>query len=183
MPVTPWRSRYKVAEYFVPTGWRNETTLTVTPSTPDPVLVTDLALGPDDDTIWVQVTTTGSQECPWPWSYALLTWVSSEGRELGSTTIHGPCEGEVFRIGNGRQPVDRAGSIRLYPRSWNLRWVDLGNPWTLNFKFETGQMASGPVDFGSRATLAAPAVPRGNAEPDYTLLDGFAWIVFNFLLK
>ena len=171
-----------MAEYFVPTGWRNETTLTVTPSTPDPVFVTDLELGEDDDTIWVQVTTENS-ECPWPWSYALLTWVSSEGRELGSTTIHGPCEGEVFRIGNGRQPVERAGSIRLYPRSYNLRWVELGNPWTINFKFETGQTSSGPVDFGSRATLMVPAVPRGNAKPDFSIEAEIARILWNLILK
>ena len=172
-----------MAEYFVPTGWRNETTLTVDAATPDPVLVTDLALGPDDDTIWVQVTTENSDDCPWPWSYALLTWVSSQGRELGSTTIHGPCEGEVFRIGNGRQPVDRAGSIRLYPRSYNLRWVDLGNPWTLNFKFETGQMASGPVDFGSRATLAPLDDASGRTELSWDILDGVAFLILNFLLK
>jgi len=145
--------------------------------------VTDLALGPDDDTIFVHVTTTGTTDCPWPWSYAMLTWVSSQGRELGSIKIHGPCEGEVFRIGNGRQPVDRAGSIRLYPRSYNLRWVDLGNPWKLDFKFETASTAGGVTDFGERATLSPLNDPSGRTELSWDILDGFALLILNFLLK
>jgi hypothetical protein len=141
-------------------GWRNPATVTVTPETPDPVQVTDLALGPDDDTIWIHVETTGSTDCPWPWSYAMLTWVTSEGRELGSTKIHGPCEGEIFRLGNGRPPLERAGSIRLYPRAYNLKWVDLGYPWTLNFKFETGATSGsggGPAISAVANSLVDPA--------------------------
>ena len=157
--------------------------MTVTPSTPDPVIVTDLALGENDDTIYIHVTTTGSSECPWPWSYALLTWVSSEGRELGSVKIHGPCEGEVFRLGNGRKPVERYGSVRLYPRSYNLRWVDSGNPWTLDFKFQTASMVGDSADFGERATLMAPSVPYGNAVADWSIEDSIAYLIFNLLFR
>lgn len=173
----------KVADQPRLQGWRNPAQVTVTASTPDPVVVTDLALGPDDDTIWVHVTTTGSEECPWPWSYAMLTWVTSEGRELGSTKIHGPCEGEVFMLGNGRAPLERAGSIRIYPRAYNLKWVDLGHPWTLEFKFETGTLAPSievPVD-GS--TLGTFEPDNGGAPLDIGVDEFFAYLIFNFLLK
>jgi len=150
-------------------GWRNPTSITVTPSTPDPVEVTEISLGPDDDTIWIHVTTNGSADCPWPWAFAILTWVNSQGRELGSCKIHGPCEGEVFRLGNGRKPVERTGSIRIYPRSYNLRWVDLGHPWNLDFKFETGTLAPPVVvDLGG-STLGSFVPDDGGAPLDYEL--------------
>lgn len=168
------------------TGWRNPASVTVTPATPDPVVVTDLALGPDDDTIWVHVTTTGSEECPFPWAYAILTWVTSEGRELGSTKIHGNCEGEVFLIGNGRAPLDRAGSIHLYPRGYNLKWIDLGNPWTLEFKFETGtlkpviEIPEGALGDG---TLGSFAPDDGGAPFDFWLDDAVLYLLFNLFLR
>lgn len=180
---TPSDRQLVRADRLLKPGWSEVTTLTVTPSTPDPVFVTNLALGPDDDSIFVHVTTTGSPDCPWPWSYALLTWVSSEGRELGSVKIHGPCEGEVFRIGNGLRPMERNGGIYLYPRSYNLRWVDLGNPWNLSFKFQTAATSGGSVDFGERATLVVPAVPRGNALPDFTIEGEFARLIWRLFSR
>ena len=183
MPVTPSISPLQRATEPRLTGWRNPATVTVTPSTPDPVVVTDLALGPDDDTIWVHVTTKGSTDCPWPWSFALLTWVTSEGRELGSTKIHGPCEGEVFVLGNGRAPLDRAGSIRIYPRAYNLQWIKKGHPWTLDLKFETGSLKTtieGSVDGG---TLGGFVPDGGNAPIDFFIDDAFAYLLFNIFLR
>ena len=164
-------------------GWRNPARVTVTPSTLDPVEVVDLALGPDDDTIWIHVTTTGSTDCPWPWSYAMLTWVTSEGRELGSTKIFGPCEGEVFVLGNGRAPLDRAGSIRIYPRSYNLRWVELGHPWTLDFKFETGSLSSSIEIPVGDSTLGTFDPDNGGAPLDFTIEDGLAFLLFNLFFR
>ena len=164
-------------------GWRNPATVVVTPSTPDPVEVTDLSLGPDDDTIWVHVSSSGTADCPWPWSYALLTWVNSQGRELGSVTIHGPCEGEVFRLGNGLQPVERGGSIRLYPRSYNLRWIELGHPWTLNFRFQTGSQTPPPVESLGDSTLGTFDPGNGNAPLDFVLEDGLAVLLFNLFFR
>ena len=139
-------------------SWEKETTVTVTPSTPDPVVITDLDLSPEDDTIWIHVTSAADVDsCPWPWSYALLTWVTAEGRELGTTKIHGACDGEVFRIGVGRAPSLRTGSVRVYPRSYNLAWVNLGHPWTLTFKFQTGKSVEGAPALGTRATLGCLA--------------------------
>lgn len=162
-------------------GWSEPTSVTVTPSTPDNVYITDLTLQPDDDSIWVHVTSSGGKDCPWPWSYAVLTWVSSEGRELGSAVIHGPCEGEVYRIGNGRAPLDRTGSIRLYPRSYNLQWVKLGHPWTLTFKFETGTdrpALPGSLD-GSGAIGFSDS--DGDAPLDFFIDDLFALLLLQFL--
>jgi len=184
VPAIPSTSPLLKADQPRLVGWRNPATVTVTPSTPDPVVVTDLELGPDDDTIWVHVTTTGSADCPWPWSFAILTWVTSEGRELGSTKIHGPCEGEVFRLGNGRAPLDRAGSIRIYPRAYNLQWVKRGHPWTLNLKFETGTLSPSieiPVDGLDGGTLGSLIPSDGGAPLDFSFEDVFAAVLLYFL--
>jgi len=186
VPAIPSTSPLLKADQPRLVGWRNPATVTVDASTPDPVVVTDLELGPDEDTIWVHVTTKGSSECPFPWAYAILTWVSSEGRELGSTKIHGPCEGEVFLIGNGRAPLDRAGSIRLYPRAYNLKWIDLGNPWTLDFKFETGTLKPVieiPEASLGDGTLGTFEPDNGGAPLDFIVEDAFAFLIFNLLFR
>ena len=162
-------------------GWSEPTSVTVTPSTPSNVYIRDLELQPNDDSIWVHVTSSGGENCPWPWSYAVLTWVSSEGRELGSTVIHGPCEGEVYRIGNGRTPLDRNGSIRLYPRSYNLQWVKLGHPWTLTFKFETGIETPPVVIPIDGAAGFGFTDEEGSAPLDFSIEDLFAFLVLTFL--
>ena len=162
-------------------GWRNPASVTVTPETADPVDVVDLALGPDDDTIWVHVTSRGSQDCPWPWSYAVLTWVNSQGRELGSTTIHGTCEGEVYRLGNGLPPLERAGSIKIYPRSYNLEWVKRGHPWTLDFKFQTGSLAPNIEDALGGGTTGSFDPDNGAAPLDLSIEDFFVYLILNFL--
>ena len=79
--------------------------------------------------------------------------------------------------------MERNGSIRLYPRSYNLRWVDSGKPWTLAFKFQTAATVNGAPDFGERATLMVPAVPRGNALPDFTIEGEFARLILNLFVK
>lgn len=161
--------------------WRNETTVTVTPSTPDPVVITDIDLGPEHDTLWVHVTSSPLPNgCPFPWAYALLTWVSSEGRELGTAKVYGACEGEVFRLGVGRSPSQRTGSVRLYPRSYNLAWVNLGHPWELTFKFQTGVGVESPPVLGTRATLGVLA-DLVDARVNYAIADEFARIALTAL--
>ena len=165
----------KVSERLV--GFGEPFSVTVTPATPDPVIVTDLSLGPEDDTIWANVVTTPApgDRCPFPWAYALLTWVTTEGRELGTAKIHGPCEGEVFRFGVGRTPSVRTGSIRLYPRSYNLAWIKLGHPWTLTFRFATGKSVEGAPVLGTRATLGVLA-DLANAGVSYAITGNIATI-------
>lgn len=112
--------------------------ITVYPDTNSPVDIGEFVLGAEDDTIWVKVTSAPSGDCPWPWSYGLLTWISDSGRELGTVKINGVCEGEVFRLGVGRTPSIRTGRLSFTPRSYNLAWVQLGHPWTLKFEAVSG---------------------------------------------
>ena len=118
-------------------------TITVSPSDVVPIQVGTAFLGERDDTFWIKVTSSSSSDCPWPWSYGLLTWITEEGRELGTVKVNGVCEGEVFRLGNGRAPLLRTGILSFEPRSYNLSWIELGHPWTLTFEWVSGQSGSG----------------------------------------
>lgn len=115
--------------------------VTVRPDTNSPVDIGEFVLGEGDDTIWFRVTSAPQGGCPWPWSYGLLTWISDEGRELGTVKINGVCEGEVFRLGNGRSPSLRTGRFSFTPRSYNLAWVKLGHPWSLTIEAISGSTA------------------------------------------
>jgi len=117
--------------------------VTVVPESPSPVEVGTFDLGESHDTIWIKVTSAPSGGCPWPWTYGLLTWISTEGRELGTVKINGVCEGEVFRLGVGRSPLVRSGMLQFEPRSYNLAWIKLGHPWTLTFEVSSGVTNSG----------------------------------------
>ena len=117
--------------------------VTVYPETNSPVDIGEFILGAEDDTIWIKVTSTPDGGCPWPWSYGLITWITDEGRELGTVKVNGVCEGEVFRFGVGRPPLLRTGRFSFTPRSYNLAWVKLGHPWTLKFEASSGVTSSG----------------------------------------
>ena len=99
----------------------------------------DLQAG--DDTIWLEVQRT-NPDGPWPWSYGILTWQSSFGRELGSTKAYTAQAGEVCRLGVGRAPRSRTGRIIYEPRSFNLAWVKEGYPLTLAFSAVSGPTTS-----------------------------------------
>ena len=118
-------------------------TITVRPNDIVPITVGTAFLDEQDDTIWIKVTSASSGGCPWPWSYGLVTWITEEGRELGTVKVNGVCEGEVFRLGVGRAPSLRTGRLTFEPRSYNLAWIKLGNPWTLTFEWVSGQSGGG----------------------------------------
>ena len=132
-PVAVTESPYLVYEYEI----------TVGPTDDYPVDVGVVNLAEGDDTIWIKVTSAPSGDCPWPWSYGLLTWITDEGRELGTVKINGVCEGEVFRLGVGRPPSLRSGRLSFTPRNYNLQWVKLGHPWTLTFEAVSGTTNNG----------------------------------------
>ena len=158
--------------------------ITIGPTDDYPVDVGPVFLNEDDDTIWIEVTSAPSGDCPWPWSYGLLTWITENGRELGTVKINGVCEGEVFRLGVGRPPSVRSGRLSFTPRNYNLAWVKLGHPWTLTFRTESGY--SGGVQlpaFGTKATLMVPAVPSGNSQPDFSIEGEFARLLLNLFVK
>ena len=91
------------------------------------------------DTIWIKVTSKPDGDCPWPWSYGLVSWVTDKGRELGTVKVNGVCEGEVFRLCVGLPPSERTGTLQFEPRSYNLAWVKLGHPWPLKFQWKSGK--------------------------------------------
>ena len=117
--------------------------ITVIPEDPSSQVIGDFTMAPDANTIWVKVTSGSSGDCPWPWSYGLFTWITENGRELGTAKINGTCEGEVFRLGVGRAPFVRTGRLEFRARAYNTNWVKLGNPWPLEFEVWSGIAAGG----------------------------------------
>lgn len=94
-----------------------------------------------DDTLWVKIRKVGLENCPWPWSYGILTWRTANGNELGSIKAYTEQYGEVFRLGVGLPPSERSGIIYYEPRSFNLGWIREGNPLTLEFSAQSGVTA------------------------------------------
>jgi hypothetical protein len=156
-------------------GWQTIGELTFTPDDRQTV-VGDFSMGPDEDTIWIKVTSLTSPS-PWPWSYGILSWQTSEGNELGSVKAYSEQVGEVFRLGLGLPPSQRTGRITFEPRSYNLAWIKQGNPWTLRFEAQSGTSANPPSfpDFGTRATLGVLSDLVG-AGVSYAITGNFATI-------
>ena len=127
-------------------------TITVRPNDITPVTIGEAVMAEGDDTMWLKVTSSSSGDCPWPWSYALIHWESEQGRELGTVKVNGVCEGEVFRLGVGRPPLLRTGTLKFTPRSYNLAWVNLGNPWTITVSYASGKSS------GSGGTRAGAVI-------------------------
>lgn len=90
------------------------------------------------DTLWVRITQLNGQVNS-PWSYGILGWKSTNGYELGSIKAFGELESEVYRLGVGRPPFERAGLLTFKPRSFNLGWVKNGYPWQLRFECSSGK--------------------------------------------
>ena len=101
------------------------------------IVVGSFTIETGDDTIWIDVQSL-SPEYPWPWSYGIISWQTSFGREFGSAKAYTERAGEVVPIGVGRQPRSRIGSIIYEPRSFNLAWVKKGNPLSLSFSVASG---------------------------------------------
>ena len=80
--------------------------------TPDSVgsVVGAFSLDEGHDTIWIRVTQLNG-DGPWPFSYGILSWKTTQGSELGSVKAYGETDSEVFSIGVGRPPLLRTGFI------------------------------------------------------------------------
>lgn len=164
----------------------DERSITVLPGSPTVIDVGEFSLSEGEDTIWIHMTSTSDGECPWPWSYGLFTWISENGRELGTVKVNGVCEGEVFRLGVGLAPQFRTGRLGFTPRNYNLKWIELGNPWLLSFRLLSGMGNTPEQDPKNTNTLISPYVPDvppGNAQPSYEVLDGLAYLFFNVFFK
>jgi len=136
-----------------------------------------ISLSDEDDTIWVRVTNL-NQPGPWPWSYGILGWQTSQGYELGSIKCFSDSVGEVAKLGVGLRPVVRTGELVFRPRSYNLAWIKNGNPWTLRFEAKVGSSSSGGdlPEFGYRATLGVLTDLAGSVI-DYAITGGVARIL------
>jgi hypothetical protein len=134
--------------------WTDLGVYTVTPNDLS-LVVGSFSIGENDDTIWLEIQKIGTPG-PWPWSYGVVTWQTTFGNELGSIKAYTASAGEVFRLGVGRQPRSRTGSIIYRPRSFNLAWVKEGNPLTLSFAACSGTNAVSPVEAGGG--IAFPVV-------------------------
>jgi hypothetical protein len=142
------------------------------------VLVGPFSLEEGDDTLWVNITQISPQQ-EWNFSYALLWWESSDGRQLGTQKVYGEQLGEIFRFGVGLAPVERDGRIYIAPRAYNRRWISIDNPpeWVLNFEATSGYTGTGtgPPAFGIRATLGTLA-NLANVRIPYEITDGIAYL-------
>lgn len=148
---------------------------TFTPDDRDTV-VGSVSLSDDEDTIWVRVTQRNDPG-PWPWSYGILGWKTSEGYELGSVKAYSETVGEVFRLHVGLKPMVRSGQLTFEPRSYNLAWIKRGNPWTLLFEVKTGSSSSSDLpSFGTRATLGVLTDLAGSVI-DYAIKGGVAKVL------
>lgn len=138
-------------------GWSRVGTIAVT-ATSGPILIGDLTMPADADTIWVRAQQLGG-ESPWPYGYGLLTWKTAAGRELGTVKCFGHSEGEVLRLGVGLKPGEKVGQLVFQPRAYNLSWIKAsGANWMLAFDQQTG--VSGGSG-GAAAAIAGSFVSSG----------------------
>ena len=104
-------------------------------------VIGSVSLLEEADTLWVRITQLNDPG-PWPWSYGILGWRTTQGYELGSVKCFSDSLGEVTKLGVGLRPVERSGELIFQPRSFNLAWIKKGNPWTLRFEARSGQSSS-----------------------------------------
>lgn len=134
---------------------------------------------PDEaEILWVKVTQV-APVTPWPFSFGLLYFESSDGRTLGTVKAYGHTAGEIYRLSTGRQPLVRTGRLKFDSRHYNLGWVKAKDPptWKLAFSYDTGSEAGGELPaFGTRATLGVLTDLAG-AVIDYAITDGVAKVL------
>ena len=164
-------------------GWPPATRVTIKPNDVFPISVLDVELAEGHDALFVRIKHIPTDSCTFPFSYGLLTWVSSEGRELGTVKAYGHCEGEVFKLGTGRTPSQRAGVLKFDARGYNLQWIDKGYPWTLEFQALSGITSEGAPDDLAGGTIASFALDNGRAVLDYAFKRFFAGLVLRLLLR
>ena len=112
--------------------------------TPDDLIevVGSFSMAEGHDTLWTRITLL-SPSTPWPWSYGILGFKTSNGYELGSVKAYPEVDSEVFRLGIGRPPSERSGVLTFEPRSFNLAWIRNGYPMSLKFECASGTSNNG----------------------------------------
>ena len=117
--------------------------ITVTPES-ETVNVGAFTLGAGEDILWVGIQQL-SPAGPGPFSYGILGFKSANGFELGTQKAWPSPDLTVSRLSVGLAPALQTGFITFEPRSFNLRWVSQGTPWTLRFYARGGTSSSGQV--------------------------------------
>ena len=140
----------------MPKDWTDLGSITVGPDTLS-VVVGSFEIDEGDDTIWVNVEATTADSF-WPWSYGILSWRTDNGYELGSCKAYTERVGEMFRLGVGRPPRQRRGSVIYEPRSFNLGWIKKGNTLTLKFTAASGVSGGGGGGGTAGGSVAFPVV-------------------------
>ncbi len=107
-------------------------------------LVGRVTVGPFDDSVVVgpiEVPTAGGFEfsvrqvepTPFKWGNGLVSFVSSQGRELGTEQVWPKLQRESYYLGDNLTVLENSGVLIFEPRLWNLRWVRAGFPLVLEF--------------------------------------------------
>ena len=115
--------------------------------------VGEVILPDGHDVLWFRVVQTGGPS-PWNFSYGLLSWITDEGRELGTVNVYPHSEGEVFRLFNGRKPSFNTGLVSFEPRNYNLAWLKTsGLTLDLDIFWDSGT-SSGGIGEGAGAVAS-----------------------------
>ena len=114
--------------------------VTVTPES-DLITVGSFSLGAGEDTLWVEVQQLNA-DGPWPFSYGILGWRTDVGYELGTQKVWPQPTVTPYKLSIGLPPTNQEGTLVFSPRSYNLRWVQTGTPWSLRFFARSGQSSS-----------------------------------------
>jgi hypothetical protein len=75
---------------------------------------------------------------PVRFAYGLLSFESGNGRELGTIKVWATGDWTSYRLGDGLASQSTSGRLVFEPRSYNLRWVKAGWPWSLEFMADVG---------------------------------------------
>jgi hypothetical protein len=70
---------------------------------------------------------------PFRWGNGLVSYISSQGRELGTVQVWPKPDRESYYIGANLTALDNSGVLVFEPRLWNLKWVRAGFPLVLEF--------------------------------------------------
>jgi hypothetical protein len=127
--------------------------INVTPLDQD-IQIGFITLPAGSDVLYVRMAQT-SGIGPWHFSFGLLSWRTTNGRELGTVKAFPHYEGETYRLGVGLSPVERTGSLWFTPRSYNIGWIKSGQRLSLDFAWEAGVLT--PAGLGSIASFVNQA--------------------------
>lgn len=112
--------------------------------------VGSVTVGPDDAAVTVgplEVPAVGGVEVmlrqtgplyPFRFAYGLLSFESPNGRDLGTLKVWATSEFTGYRLGAGLSSQSTSGVLVFEPRSYNLRWIQAGWPWSLEFLADVG---------------------------------------------